>query len=35
MSALPARILRLHSQGFYERARRKLQLTDSSELAPE
>jgi NAD+ kinase len=34
MSALPARILRLHSQGFYERARRKLQLTDSSELAP-
>jgi NAD+ kinase len=30
----PAQILRLHSQGFYERARRKLQLTDSSELAP-
>ena len=30
----PARILRLQPQGFYERARRKLQLTDSSELAP-
>jgi NAD+ kinase len=30
----PAQILRLHAQGFYERARRKLQLTDSSELAP-
>ena len=30
----PAQILRLHSQGFYERARRKLQITDSSELAP-
>jgi NAD+ kinase len=35
MSERPARILRLHSQGFYERARRKLQLTDSSELAPQ
>jgi len=31
----PARVLRLHAQGFYERARRKLQLTDSSELAPQ
>jgi len=30
----PAQIMRLHSQGFYERARRKLQITDSSELAP-
>ena len=30
----PAQILRLQPQGFYERARRKLQLTDSSELAP-
>ena len=30
----PALILRLHSQGFYERARRKLQISDSSELAP-
>lgn len=30
----PAQILRLHAQGFYERARRKLQLVDSSELAP-
>ncbi len=30
----PARVLRLHPQGFYERARRKLQLVDSSELAP-
>jgi NAD+ kinase len=30
----PAQILRLHPQGFYERARRKLQLVDSSELAP-
>ena len=29
-----AQVLRLHEQGFYERARRKLQLTDSSELAP-
>ena len=34
ISARPAQILRLHEQGFYERARRKLQLTDSSELAP-
>jgi NAD+ kinase len=34
MSDTPARILRLQKQGFYERARRKLQLTDSSELAP-
>jgi NAD+ kinase len=31
----PARIVRIHSDGFYDRARRKLQLTDSSELAPE
>ena len=30
----PAQILRLHPQGFYERARRKLQIADSSELAP-
>ncbi len=30
----PAQIMRLHSQGFYERARRKLQISDSSELAP-
>ena len=31
----PAHIMRLHpQQGFYERARRKLQLVDSSELAP-
>ncbi len=29
-----AKVLRLHPEGFYERARRKLQLTDSSELAP-
>src|SRR3954449_5918682 len=35
MSDTPARILRLQPQGFYERARRKLQLTDSSELAPQ
>ena len=35
ISARPARILRLQPQGFYERARRKLQLTDSSELAPQ
>ncbi|WP_037494264.1 NAD(+)/NADH kinase [Solirubrobacter soli] len=35
MSDTPARILRLFPQGFYERARRKLQLTDSSELAPQ
>ena len=34
-SETPARILRLQPQGFYERARRKLQLTDSSELAPQ
>jgi NAD+ kinase len=34
-SDTPARILRLQPQGFYERARRKLQLTDSSELAPQ
>jgi NAD+ kinase len=31
----PAHIVRLHDHGFYERARVKLQLTDSSELAPE
>jgi NAD+ kinase len=31
----PAHVLRLHEGGFYERARRKLQLVDSSELAPE
>jgi NAD+ kinase len=30
----PAHIMRLHPEGFYERARRKLQLVDSSELAP-
>jgi NAD+ kinase len=30
----PAQIMRLHDRGFYERARRKLQLVDSSELAP-
>jgi NAD+ kinase len=35
LSSRPARILRLQPQGFYERARRKLQLTDSSELAPQ
>jgi NAD+ kinase len=34
ISDQPAQILRLQPQGFYERARRKLQLTDSSELAP-
>jgi NAD+ kinase len=34
ISDRPAQILRLHAQGFYERARRKLQITDSSELAP-
>ncbi len=34
ISPLRAQVLRLHEQGFYERARRKLQLTDSSELAP-
>jgi NAD+ kinase len=31
----PAHVVRLHDHGFYERARVKLQLTDSSELAPE
>ena len=31
----PARVLRVHDTGFYERARRKLQLVDSSELAPD
>lgn len=31
----PAHVLRLHDTGFYERARRKLQLVDSSELAPD
>jgi NAD+ kinase len=31
----PAHVLRLHEGGFYERARRKLQLVDSSELAPD
>ena len=35
ISERPAQILRLQPQGFYERARRKLQLTDSSELAPQ
>jgi NAD kinase len=30
-----AHVVRLHDHGFYERARVKLQLTDSSELAPE
>jgi NAD+ kinase len=30
----PAQIMRLHPEGFYERARRKLQIADSSELAP-
>ena len=30
----PARVLRMQSHGFYEKTRRKLQLTDSSELAP-
>jgi NAD+ kinase len=30
----PAHVVRLHDAGFYERARVKLQLTDSSELAP-
>ncbi|MDA0171554.1 NAD(+)/NADH kinase [Solirubrobacter taibaiensis] len=34
ISDRPAHILRLHAQGFYERARRKLQISDSSELAP-
>ena len=35
ISPRPAQILRLHPQGFYERARRKLQISDSSELAPQ
>src|SRR4051794_10771778 len=30
-----AYVVRLHDHGFYERARVKLQLTDSSELAPD
>jgi NAD+ kinase len=30
----PAHVVRLHDHGFYERARVKLQLADSSELAP-
>jgi NAD+ kinase len=30
-----AQVLRLATHGFYERARRKLQLADSSELAPQ
>jgi NAD+ kinase len=30
----PAQVMRLHPEGFYERARRKLQIADSSELAP-
>jgi len=34
VGARAAQIMRLHPQGFYERARRKLQLVDSSELAP-
>lgn len=34
VGARPAQVLRLHPEGFYERARRKLQLVDSSELAP-
>lgn len=34
LDPLSAKVLRLHNDGFYERARRKLQLTDSSELAP-
>jgi NAD+ kinase len=35
VSDQPAHIVRLHDHGFYERARVKLQLTDSSELAPD
>jgi NAD+ kinase len=35
VAADPARVVRLHDHGFYERARVKLQLTDSSELAPD
>jgi NAD+ kinase len=31
----PAHVVRLSEHGFYERARVKLQLTDSSELAPD
>jgi NAD+ kinase len=31
----PAHVLRVKETGFYDRARRKLQLVDSSELAPE
>jgi NAD+ kinase len=34
VGSAPAQIMRLHERGFYERARRKLQLVDSSELAP-
>jgi NAD+ kinase len=34
VSDTPAQVLRIHHQGFYEKTRRKLQLTDSSELAP-
>jgi NAD+ kinase len=34
VAARPAHVVRLHEAGFYERARVKLQLTDSSELAP-
>jgi NAD+ kinase len=35
VAAAPAHVVRLHEHGFYERARVKLQLTDSSELAPD
>jgi NAD+ kinase len=35
VAAAPAHVVRLHDHGFYERARVKLQLTDSSELAPD
>jgi NAD+ kinase len=35
VAAAPAHVVRLHQRGFYERARVKLQLTDSSELAPD
>jgi NAD+ kinase len=34
IAPVQAQVLRLHEQGFYERARRKLQIRDSSELAP-
>jgi NAD+ kinase len=34
VGARPAQVMRLHPEGFYERARRKLQIADSSELAP-